>query len=117
MNNNFKKYIDLIESVEKYKAILIPEHFSWANDISKSLPALTLDLPSIEKRAKIETILDKKNPIYVQLSDGSKLFFSFDEFKKIHGKPARGKTMVLTMQRLAHDKSDSPSQITKCCVI
>ena len=115
MTNNFKKYIDIIECVEKYKAILIPEH--WIGDIAKTLPALTLDLPTIEKKAKIETILDKKNPIYIQLSDGSKLFFSFDEFKKIQGQPKRGKTMILTMQRLPHDKSDIPSKITKCCVI
>lgn len=117
MKNNFKNYVDLIECVEKHKAIFIPENFSWINDISKSLPSLSLDLPTIEKRAKIEAILDKKNPIYVQLDDGSKLFFSFDEFKKIKGKPERGKTMVITMQRLPHDKSDSPSQITKCSVL
>ena len=115
MNNNFKRYIELVEYVEKYKAILIPEN--WIKDIAGSLPVLSLDLPTVQKKAKIETILDKNNPIYIQLDDGSKLFFTLAEFKRIEGKPARGKTMVVTMQRLSHDKSGTPSQITKCQVI
>lgn len=117
MKNNFKNYVDLIECVEKYGAILIPENFAWAKSISQSLPSQQLELPSVEKQGKIELIMDKKNPIYVQLSGGTKLFFSLDEFKRIDGKPEIGKTMVVTMQRLSHDPSELPSQIVKCQVI
>lgn len=117
MNSNFKNFLDLAECVEKHGAILIPENFAWAKEISKTLPSLHLDLPSIKKQAKIEMIMDKKNPIYVQLDDGSKLFFSHDEFKRIHGKPERGKTMVVTMQRLGGDASELPSQITNCQIL
>ena len=117
MNNNFKEYVNLTEYVERHGAVIFPENFAWAKTIAKSLPALNLDIPVMEKRAKIDIIMDKKNPIYVQLSDGSKLFFTYDEFKRIEGHPQRGKTMVVTMQRLGHDQSDLPSQITKCQVI
>lgn len=117
MNTNFKNFIELIDCVQKHGAILLPEDFQWAKEISKMLPALQLDLPTIEKRAKIDLIMDKKNPIYIQLSDGSKLFFSMDQFKRIEGKPEQGKTIIVSMQRLSNDKSESPSQITKCQII
>jgi hypothetical protein len=117
MKNNFKDYIELVEYVETHGAILVPENFAWAKAIGTKLPDIDLGLPKVEKRAKIDILMDKKNPIYMQLSDGSKLFFTFDEFKRIDGKPERGKTMVVTMQRLGHDSSDLPSQIVKCQVI
>lgn len=117
MDTNFKNFLELSSLVEKHGALLFQEDFSWAKQISKQLPALSLDLPSIEKRARIDLIMDKKNPIYVQLSDGSKLFFSIDEFRRIEGKPKKGKTLIVTMQRLSHDKSDLPSQISKCRVV
>lgn len=117
MNKNFKDYLCLSESIEQYGIIYIPESFSWANDIAKLLPNLQLDLPQIQKKATIDMVMDKKNPIYVQLSDGSQLFFSFDEFRKIKEQPQRGKTMILTMQRLPNDTSEVPSKITHCQVI
>jgi hypothetical protein len=117
MNNNFKSYVELTEKVGTHGAILVPEGFDWAKVISAQLPKLDLGLPQVEKRAKIDIIMDKKNPIYLQLSDGSKLFFTYDEYQRIDGKPERGKTMVVTMQRLSHDHSDLPSKIVKCQVI
>ena len=117
MNNNFKNYIELIEYVNKHGAVLVPENFAWAKSIARSLPQHQIELPNVEKRGRIEIIMDKKNPIYVQLSDNSKLYFSHDEFKRIEGKPERGKTMIVTMQRLGNDASELPSQIVKCQVI
>lgn len=116
MDTNFKKFVEINALVRQHGAIIFPEHFAWAREIGRQLPAIDLDLPTIQKQAKIEYIMDKKNPIYVQLDDGSKLFFTLDEFKRIHGKPQRGKTMVVQMLRLGHDKSDTPSQIKSCHV-
>lgn len=117
MDTNFKNFLELNDLVEKHGALIFQENFPWAKQISSQLPALDLGIPTVEKRAKIDLIMDKKNPIYVQLSDGSKLFFSIDEFRRIEGKPKQGKTLIVTMQRLSHDNSDSPSQITKCRVV
>jgi len=117
INSNLKNYINLMDSVAENGSVYLPENFSWASDIKKTLPSLNLDLPQIQKKAKIQIIHDKKNPIYIQLSDGSKLFFTFPEFKRIKGKPEIGKAMIVTMQRLPHDTSHHPSQITHCEVV
>jgi hypothetical protein len=117
MVNDFRNYLALSEYVATHGAVLVPESFAWAKEIAKMLPSINLNMPTVEKKARIDLIIDKKNPIYVQLSDGSKLFFTFDEFRRIEGKPERGRTMIVTMQRLSNDRSDLPSQITKCQVV
>lgn len=115
MTNNFRSFLSLTEAVEKYG--VVAEDWEWAKEIGRLLPSLELDLPTVEKTSKIEMILDKKNPILVQLCDGTKLFFTLDEFRRIEGKPEKGKIMVVSMQRCPRDKSDTPSQIKKCKII
>ncbi len=80
------------------------------------MPHSDLDLPTVQKTAKITQILDKKNPIYIGLSDGTKLFFTHDEFRRIVGKPERNKDMIVIMQRRPDDMSDFPSVVTKCMI-
>lgn len=111
----FKEYINFNLELEKNKVIYVPENFSWVK--SFSLPDIDLKIPQTEKKSSIQLIMDKKNPIYIQLSDGSRLFFTFDEFKRILGKPAVGKTMIWRTQRLQNDPSSHPSKITMCKVI
>jgi len=117
MNTNFEQFIVFRDYLETTGAAYIPESFDWVKDIAKLLPNLSIDLPVMKKQAKIDLVLDKKNPIYVQLQDGSKLFFTHDQFRKIKGKPERGKTMIFVMQRLQNDSSKSPSQISQCEVV
>lgn len=117
MNTNFDKFIVFRDYLEAQGSVYIPEAFDWAKDIAKTLPQMAFDLPSVKKQAKIDLVLDRKNPIYVQLQDGSKLFFTHDEFRRIKGKPERGKTMIFVMQRLPNDSSSLPSQISQCEVI
>ena len=75
----FKNYIYLSGILET--AIHIPESFDWVKDFT--LPSLDINLPHVEKQGKIQIVMDKINPIYIQISDGSKMFFTFDEFKRI----------------------------------
>lgn len=76
------------------------------------LPGLDLQLPTVKKTSKINILEKNKNPIYIQLEDGTKLYFTWDEFKKIKGKkPERGDIMSVTFQRLPHDNSKEVSQI------
>lgn len=106
----FKKYLNFVESIKK--GIYFPENFNWAKDFV--LPDLNLNLPTIEKSGKIQIIMDKINPIYIGLSDGSKLFFTVDEFNRIIGKPVVGRTMIWKTQRLPSDNGQYPSKITMC---
>lgn len=117
MNNNFKDYLQAVEHLSKYGLIFVQENSTWLKTIANSLPELHLDLPSTEKKSTIEYISDKKNPIVIQLSDGTKLFFTYDEYKRIEGKPERGKMMIVTFQRLPNHATDLPSQITRCRIV
>ena len=114
--DSFKNYIEIQKHLESNKSICI-EYFHWAKDISKQIPNLDLDLPSITKKSRIIFLSHKKNPIYIQLQDGSKLYFTIDQYKRINGKPEVGKDLEVKMQRMSHDKSNETSQIISCKVI
>ncbi len=114
---NFNQYLTISELLEKTGAILVPEGVQdWMGDIAKMLPQLDLGLPQIKKSGSIEVVLQKQNPIYVQLSDGSKLFFTVDQFRRIKNKPEVGKHMTVIFQRTTDDKSDVPSQLVQAIV-
>lgn len=115
MTENFKDYLEFTEYVNKHGAIHVPEN--WIRDISMSLPNLKLDIPTTQKKSVIDYVFDKKNPIAIQLADGSKLFFTLDEFRRLNKKPEQGKTMVVHFQRLPFDSTELPSQISHCEII
>lgn len=75
-----------------------------------------LEIPSIERSGKITHLMKKKNPIYVRLSDGTECHFSYDEFRRIQGDPAIGKTMTVIFQRHPDDTSGHASKIDKVIV-
>jgi len=110
----FIEFFNLVETTIRFKAVHIEESFDWLRQIT--LPQIDLGLPSVEKKSRIVMLSDKTNPIYIQLADGSKLFFTYDEFRRIQGKPKIGKEMSLSLQRLGTDGSTSPSKITMCKV-
>lgn len=114
MESNFADFLSLSEYVEKAGAVLVYEN--WHKAIAAMLPKIDLGLPTVSKTARIEHIMDKKNPIYIGLSDGTKLFLSHDEFRRIEGTPERGKNMIVVMQRRDDDQSKLPSLVTKCIV-
>jgi hypothetical protein len=111
---HFKEYIKVIENFKK-SSFCLEENFNWAKDIV--LPDVDLGLPTIEKKSVISILNDKTNPIYMELKDKSKLFFTYEEFKRIQGKPEVGKTIYLKMQRHGGDNSKYPSRITMCKVV
>jgi len=113
MINNFQEYVNIKDGLVKYGAICV-EDYSWAKEFQ--IPNMELDIPSVTKKGKIIILINKKNPIFVQLDDGSKLFFTNDEFKRIKGVPVIGKTMVAKLFRLPQDHSDKPSPIQSCQV-
>jgi hypothetical protein len=73
-------------------------------------------IPSLRKEGRITTLLLNKNPIYVRLSDGTEAHFSYEEWRRIEGKPALGKVMTIFLQRHVEDRSEHASKIEKVVV-
>lgn len=70
-----------------------------------------LGLPSVTKSAQIKFIAEKRNPIILLLSDGTRLYMPYDAYKKINVQPEVGRTLMVTFQRRGDDSSLEPSQI------
>lgn len=70
-----------------------------------------LGLPSVTKSAQIKFIDNKKNPILIFLSDGTKIYIPYDSYKKINVPPEVGRTLMVTFMRRKDDSSEEPSKI------
>lgn len=69
-----------------------------------------MGIPTTEKSGTIKHIDDKKNPIMIYMSDGTRLFLSLDDYRNI-GSPSKGKQLTVTLQRRPEDGSMSTSSI------
>jgi len=75
-------------------------------------PGLDALLPNITKTSQIRILERNKNPIFMMLADGTKLYMSWDEFRRIKGdEPSIGKNVTVVLQRLENDRSAQPSRI------
>ena len=74
-------------------------------------------MPMIHRKSTIRIVDTKRNPIFVFLDDGTRLHFTYDEFKRIKGgEPAPGKTMTVVFQKNPNDRTEVPSQVQSCKV-
>lgn len=79
------------------------------------LPGLDLAIPTITKSSRVAFVERNKNPILVLLQDGTKLHFSWDQFKRIEGcEPERGKQLTVVFQRHPQAGKEEISQILSC---
>lgn len=83
---------------------------------SLHLPSTDLTIPSVTREGRIITLITKKNPIYIRLSDGTEASFSYNEYKRIQGQPELGKVMTIMFQRHPEDMGKSYSKIEKAIV-
>jgi hypothetical protein len=82
---------------------------------SQWLPGLDLAIPTISVSSQVALVERNKNPILVLLRDGTRLNFSWDQFKRIEGcEPMRGKQMTVTFQRNPKAGKTEISQIISC---
>ncbi len=109
MKLNFKNYAEFRGLLELHGALCVEGASDWAQGIR--LPALSLDLPTMVRRARIAIVQQKRNPIFVQLGDGTQLFFTYDEFCRLKEKPEVGRMVLVRMTRLPGDASGLPSKI------
>jgi hypothetical protein len=130
---NFKEFLQKLEeqnTVGKHNdgpgvAYL---HAPWTGSLTGQLPAslttsaqdvklpdnpgLDAILPSVTKTSQIRILERNKNPIFMMLADGTKLYMTWDEFRRIKGpEPAVGKHVTVNFQRLDYDRSSTPSKI------
>lgn len=119
---NFRDFYMIMEYLDAGYPAMLPSDWSGSeqpdNFASQPvfLPSIDLGLPSTTLIGKISQIVRDKNPIFVQLSDGTQLFFTLDQYKRIKGSPERGRTMTVVFQRLGNDRSRIPSMIQSCQV-
>jgi hypothetical protein len=114
MIETFKEFLFIDKALNQNGSIILENYFNTQNKFLSFMPDISLDLPAVEKQARIEDVSDFSNPITIRLADGSKLFFSSDEYRRLHKKPQVGLTMLVRFQRYNHDKSLVPSKITFC---
>ncbi len=84
--------------------------------MADNMPTTDLSIPSVERTGRITTLLNKRNPIYIRLSDGTEAHFSYEEYRRIEGKPELGKTMTLIFQRHPEDTMQQMSKLDKAIV-
>jgi len=89
------------------------------SEAGSKLPSVDLiipkDIPTVKRTSVIRVVERNKNPIRISLDDGTKLYLSWDEFKRIGGsEPQPGKKMTVTFQRRSNDRSLLPSQVQSC---
>jgi hypothetical protein len=119
---NFKRFLMIMEYLDAGSAVALPSSWTGSeqpdNMMSQPvfLPSMDLGLPATTKVGKIALMIKDKNPIMMQLDDGTQLFFSYDQFRRITGSPALGRTMTVVFQRDYTDRSKAPSQIASCSV-
>lgn len=118
----FRDFLALSESAVIHGGALVPSTFS-VDDLASTaagvrMPSIDMELPSVTKTSRIEILVKNKTPIYVQLTDGTKLAFTHDEFRRIKGEPMIGKMMTVTFQRPPdlNNNNLSPSLISACSV-
>ena len=74
--------------------------------LGTNLPSIDMIIPNVTRTAKIIHIEKNKNPIFVLLKDGTKLYFTWDQYIRI-GKPEVGNTITATFEKYTNQQ-DQP---------
>lgn len=117
---NFKRFAMIMEYLDGGSSVAVSSSWTGSGDNGMSqgvfLPSMDLSLPATTKVGKIAMIIKDKNPIMVQMDDGTQLYFTIDQFRRIKGSPALGRTMTVVFQRDYTDRTKMPSKISTCHV-
>jgi hypothetical protein len=103
---NFKNYLNIIEQNtvgfhnDFATASFLPTSFTGSETfptqtLGTSLPSIDAIIPNTVRRSEVMYIQKNKNPIFVLLKDGTKLYFTWDEYIRI-GKPDIGNILNVT---------------------
>lgn len=82
-----------------------PNHLTSQDLVIQGVPSKTVE-------GKIAMVDLNRDPVYVQLYDGTQLYIPHDAvIKRVQGEIKKGKTLRVTFQRHANDNSEEPSKI------
>jgi len=119
---NFKQYLNLTEENTFGKhndyatAAFLPSDWTGSEMPDINLPFLSssdVQIPFVTKTSIISNIIKNKNPILIELKDGTKLYLNLDQFNRINKSPCIGQNITVVFQRNETDTSDNPSKIIK----
>ena len=86
-------------------------------DIDIVIPGAGTITPYVTRKSRVKSFISNRNPLYIELADGTKLFMTLEEYKRIKGDlPLVPKHTEITVyfQRLPADLSPNSSQIIFC---
>jgi hypothetical protein len=125
---NFKEYIKITDiKITEQNTVGTHNDFATGAMVSSSwsgsemepeknlpfLPSTDLTIPQVIRSSFISSIEKNKNPITIQLRDGTQIHVTMDQFNRINKKPEVGKRITVIFQRSNDDLSDTPSKIEK----
>lgn len=119
---NFKQYVKIIEqnTVGTHNDFatlaFLPSDWTGTEMPNINIPFLSgtdVQVPTLCRTSIISNIVKNKNPILIELKDGTKLYLGLDEFNRIKNEPSVGKKISVTFQRNETDTSENPSKIIK----
>jgi uncharacterized OB-fold protein len=74
-------------------------------------PVKDFGLPSTERTSPIAMIEKGKNPIFIALEDGTKLYLTYDEYRRLKTEPKVGMKMHVVFRRIPNDVSLVTSKV------
>lgn len=99
-------------------AKMLPTTWTGSEDLGRfgyGLPGVDLEIPHVTRRSRIRSVERNKNPIKVQLMDGTTIYLSADEFRRIDSRtkldPER--EITVTFQRREDDGGHEPSKVVQ----
>ena len=97
-------------------ASFLPAAWTGGEDFEKysfELPGTNLEVPHVSRKSKIRSVDEKRNPIVVRLMDGTAMYLTVDEFKRIDSRTKLhpGREITVTFQRREGDDGSDPSKI------
>lgn len=95
---------------------MLPTTWTGSEDLGKfgyGLPGVDLAIPHVTRRSTIRSVERNKNPIKVQLMDGTAIYLSVDEFRRVESrtKLEPNREITVTFQRREDDGSPEPSKV------
>lgn len=77
-----------------------------------SLPSYDMAVPKVKRQSRVKVLERNNNPILMILDDGTRMSFTYDEFKRIEGRePQQGSLITVVFQRHPRMGASAMSQI------